>query len=133
MLGTREPDKYGSLTLNEIKQLAENEAAKLNAEITFMQTNIEGEMVSIIQQAESAYDGIVINPAAYTHTSIALRDALLASKVPAVEIHISNIYKREEFRHKSLTAPACIGQISGFGADSYILGLYAVCRFLKRA
>lgn len=129
MLGTREPDKYGVLTLAEIEKMIKNEAKDI--EIKFFQTNIEGELVTEIQNAKGVYDGIVINPAAYTHTSIAIRDALLAVEIPAVEIHLSNIHKREEFRKASMTAAACIGQITGFGANSYKLGLYAIADYLN--
>ena len=129
MLGTREPDKYGVQTLAEIEKMIRNEAKDI--EIKFFQTNIEGELVTEIQNAKGVYDGIVINPAAYTHTSIAIRDALLAVEIPAVEIHLSNIHKREEFRKVSMTAAACIGQITGFGANSYKLGLYAIIDYLN--
>ncbi len=129
MLGTREPDKYGVLTLAEIEKMIKNEEKDI--EIKFFQTNIEGELVTEIQNAKGVYDGIVINPAAYTHTSIAIRDALLAVEIPAVEIHLSNIHKREEFRKVSMTAAACIGQITGFGANSYKLGLYAIVDYLN--
>lgn len=131
LLGTREPDKYGTLTLNDIQTFVGQEADKLNVEVDFYQTNIEGELVDKIQQAKGKYDGIVINPAAYTHTSVAIRDAILAVEIPAVEIHLSNIHKREEFRTISLTAPACIGQITGFGAFSYKLGLIAIVDYIK--
>lgn len=132
LLGTREPDKYGSETLGEIESFIKEEAGKLNAEITFFQTNIEGELVNKIQEAKGIYDGIVLNPAAYTHTSVAIRDALLAVEIPTVEIHLSNIHKREEFRKTSLTAPACIGQITGFGKNSYKLGLIAIVDFISK-
>lgn len=131
MLGTREPDKYGTNTLNDIENYVKEEAKKLSAEITFFQSNIEGELVSKIQETNNNFDGIVINPAAYTHTSIAIRDALLAVNVPAVEIHLSNIHTREDFRKISYIAPACIGQISGFGAHSYKLGLIAIVDYLN--
>lgn len=131
MLGTREPDKYGINTLNDIENYVKEEAKKLSAEITFFQSNIEGELVSKIQEANNHFDGIVINPAAYTHTSIAIRDALLAVNVPAVEIHLSNIHTREDFRKISYTAPACVGQITGFGAGSYKLGLIAIVDYLN--
>ena len=130
LLGTREPDKYGSETLNDIEIFLRNEAKKLNVEIAFEQSNIEGELVTKIQQAKGIYDGIIINPAAYTHTSIAIRDALLAVEIPTIEIHLSNIHKREEFRHVSMTAPACVGQITGFGKNSYKLGLIAIYDYL---
>ncbi len=131
LLGTREPDKYGNQTLNDIEEYIKKEAELLNVEVNFYQSNIEGELVDKIQSAKNEYDGLVINPAAYTHTSVAIRDALLAVNIPAVEIHLSNIHKREEFRKISLTAPACIGQITGFGANSYKLGLIAITDYLK--
>ena len=131
MLGTREPDKYGTDTLETIENFVREEAKNYYAEIDFYQSNIEGELVTKIQQARGNYDGIVMNPAAYTHTSVAIRDALLAVQIPTVEIHLSNIHKREEFRHTSLTAPACIGQITGFGKNSYKLGLIAVLDYLN--
>ncbi len=131
LLGTREPDKYGNQTLSDIEEFVKKEAQLLNTSVEFYQSNIEGELVDKIQAAKSNYDGIVINPAAYTHTSVAIRDALLAVNIPAVEIHLSNIHKREEFRKISLTAPACIGQITGFGANVYKLGLIAITDYLK--
>lgn len=131
LLGTREPDKYGNKTLFDIQSELKGEAEKINVEIGFYQSNIEGEIVNKIQEAKGTYDGIVINPAAYTHTSVAIRDAILATSVPTVEIHISNIHTREEFRRISLTAPACVGQITGFGSGSYKLGLIAIVDYLK--
>ncbi len=131
LLGSREPDKYGSQTLSDIEKQTKIEAEKLNTEIIFYQSNIEGELVNKIQESKGNFDGIVINPAAYTHTSVAIRDAILAVEIPTVEIHLSNIHKREEFRKNSLTAPACIGQITGFGAESYKLGLIAITDYLK--
>ena len=130
LLGTREPDKYGVQTLSDIEKFIKNEAEKYNVLIDFEQSNIEGELVTKIQYAKGVYDGIILNPAAYTHTSIAIRDALLAVQIPTVEIHLSNIHKREEFRHISMTAPACIGQITGFGASSYKLGFIALYDYL---
>ena len=131
MLGTREPEKYGTTTLSDIeKEIAEN-AKKLNVEVSFYQSNVEGELVTEIQRAKGVFDGIIINPAAYTHTSVALRDAILAVNIPAVEIHLSNIQTREEFRHHSYTAPVCIGQITGFGKYGYIMALYAIVDYLK--
>jgi len=131
MLGTREPEKYGTTTLSDIeKEIAEN-AKKLNVEVSFYQSNIEGELVTEIQKAKGVFDGIIINPAAYTHTSVALRDAILAVSIPSVEIHLSNIHTREEFRHHSYTAPVCIGQITGFGKYGYIMALYAIVDYLK--
>lgn len=131
MLGTREPEKYGNTTLADIEKEISKEALKLNAEISFFQSNIEGELVTAIQKAKDVYDGIIINPAAYTHTSVAIRDAILAVNLPAVEIHLSNIHKREEFRHISYTAPVCIGQITGFGKYGYIMALYALQNYLS--
>ena len=130
LLGTREPDKYGTQTLSDIEKIMQEEASKLNVEISFYQSNIEGELVNKIQEAKGNFDGIVMNPAAYTHTSVAIRDAILAVNIPTVEIHLSNIHTREEFRKISLTAPACIGQITGFGANSYKLGLKAIIDYL---
>jgi 3-dehydroquinate dehydratase-2 len=125
LLGQREPETYGSLTLSDIEANVQERAAKIGAEITFRQSNSEGELVGWIQGAVGKYDAIVINAAAYTHTSVALRDAIAAVAIPTIEIHLSNIHAREEFRHRSLIAPVCRGQISGFGAFSYILGLEA--------
>lgn len=130
LLGTREPDKYGTQTLADIENFVKDEASKLNVEVTFYQSNVEGELVNKIQEAKGTFDGIVMNPAAYTHTSVAIRDAILAVNIPTVEIHLSNIHTREEFRKTSLTAPACIGQITGFGANSYKLGLIAINNYL---
>ena len=115
LLGTREPDKYGNQSLSDIENYVRTVANGLNVEVEFYQSNIEGELVTKIQQAKGNYNGIVMNPAAYTHTSVAIRDAILAVEIPTVEIHLSNIHTREDFRKISLTAPACIGQITGFG------------------
>ena len=126
LLGTRQPDVYGRTTLADIEVMVRERAGRLGGvEIEFRQTNHEGELVTWIQQARGRMDAIVLNAAAYTHTSVALRDAITASEVPTVEIHLSNIHAREEFRHRSLIAAVCRGQISGFGAQSYILGLEA--------
>jgi 3-dehydroquinate dehydratase II len=125
LLGQREPEIYGHTTLAGIEAKVREEASKLRVEIDFRQTNLEGELVGWIQEAKGKFDVIVINAAAYTHTSIALRDAIAASGVPTIEIHLSNVHAREEFRHKSLIAPVCRGQITGFGQKSYILGLEA--------
>ena len=122
LLGQRQPDIYGTTTLAEIES-AVREQAEGRAEIEFRQSNDEGELVTWIQDAAS--EVVVLNAAGYTHTSVALRDAITASDVPVVEIHLSNIYAREEFRHNSLIAPACKGQICGFGPSSYTLGLEA--------
>ena len=125
LLGQREPEVYGRATLADIEKQVRERARQLKADIDFRQSNIEGELVAWIQQGKGSADLIVLNAAAYTHTSIALRDAIAAVGVPTIEIHLSNIHAREEFRHKSLIAPVCIGQICGFGANSYILGLEA--------
>ena len=125
LLGQREPEIYGRTTLADIEAKVREKAATLNVEIDFRQTNLEGELVSWIQEARSKFNVIVLNAAAYTHTSIALRDAIASANVPTIEIHLSNVHAREEFRHKSLIAAVCRGQITGFGAESYILALDA--------
>jgi 3-dehydroquinate dehydratase II len=125
LLGRREPEVYGGNSLAEIEAKVGERAGQLGAQIEFRQSNVEGELVSWIQQAKGRADAIVLNAAAYTHTSIAIRDAILAVGIPTIEIHLSNIHAREEFRHTSAIAAVCRGQISGFGAQSYILGLEA--------
>jgi 3-dehydroquinate dehydratase-2 len=125
LLGQREPEIYGTTTLGDIEAKVRERGKKLGAEIEFRQSNLEGELVGWIQQAKGKFEVIVLNAAAYTHTSIALRDAIVAAGVPTIEIHLSNIHAREEFRHKSLIAPVCSGQIVGFGADSYVLAVEA--------
>lgn len=127
LLGTREPEVYGRTTLVDIERAVEDRAAQLNAKVEFRQSNQEGQLVSWIQEAKGQFDVIVINAAAYTHTSVALRDAISAVGVPTIEIHLSNIHAREEFRHRSLIAAVCVGQICGFGSRSYVLGLEAAC------
>lgn len=131
LLGEREPEKYGKKTLEDINAAITKLARELGTEVEFFQSNSEGELVSKIQQVKQNFDGILINPAAYTHTSIAIRDAILAVTKPCVEVHLSNLYTREEFRHHSYIAPVCVGQISGFGVDSYLLGLKALVNHLK--
>ena len=131
LLGTREPDVYGSKTLQDHMQAATEHAASLNATISHIQSNSEGELVTAIQEARRSADGIVINPAAYTHTSVALRDALLACGLPAVEIHLSNTATREEFRSHSLTAPATIAQVIGFGGRGYCLALDGLIHHIR--
>jgi 3-dehydroquinate dehydratase-2 len=125
LLGTREPEKYGKTTLAEIEARVRERAGEVQATVEFRQSNVEGELVSWIQEAKGRFDCIVLNAAAYTHTSIALRDAIAAIQVPTIEIHLSNVHAREEFRHKSLIAPVCRGQITGFGPTSYLLALEA--------
>ena len=131
LLGDREKENYGEITLDAINNDLKALAGELGVEIAFFQSNTEGEIVDEIQKAKGVFDGIIINPAAYTHTSIALRDALLAVKLPAVEVHLSNIHAREEFRKNSFTAPVCIGQIAGFKKDSYLLALRAIVNYLR--
>ena len=131
LLGQREPGVYGRATLADIEAQVRKKAATLKADIDFRQSNLEGELVAWIQQAKGNFDIIVLNAAAYTHTSIALRDAIAAVGLPTIEIHLSNIHAREEFRHKSLIAPVCIGQISGFGPNSYVLGLEAAVNVIE--
>jgi 3-dehydroquinate dehydratase-2 len=125
LLGQREPEVYGRATLADIEANVRERAKQLKAEIDFRQSNLEGELVDWIQQAKGKFEVIVINAAAYTHTSIALRDAIAAVGVPTIEIHLSNVHAREEFRHKSLIAPVCCGLIMGFGQKSYVLAVEA--------
>jgi 3-dehydroquinate dehydratase II len=132
LLGTREPAIYGKLTLDEINKDISALALELGAEVTFFQSNAEGALIDKIHSAIGTYDGILMNPAAYTHTSVAIRDALAASGLPTVEVHLSNIHAREEFRAKSLIAPIAVGQLAGFGPDSYLLGLRAIFNHIKK-
>jgi 3-dehydroquinate dehydratase II len=125
LLGQREPEIYGRTTLADIEAKAKQRAAKLGIEIDFRQSNSEGQLVSWIQEAKGHFEVIVLNAAAYTHTSIALRDAIAAAGIPTIEIHLSNTSAREEFRHRSIIEPVCRGRISGFGAESYLLALEA--------
>ena len=131
LLGEREVDVYGRVTIQEINQLLQREARSQKVRLKIVQSNHEGKIVDLVGMARRNFCGILINPAAYTHTSVAIRDALLASGVPAVEIHLSNIYRREEFRKQSLTAAACIGQVAGFGKESYILGLLGLINAIR--
>ncbi len=130
LLGKREPEIYGTLTLDQINASLTELAADLDCGITVIQSNSEGSLIDAIQAARDVYDGILINPAAYTHTSVALRDALSAVAVPTVEVHLSNIHRREEFRRHSFVAPVAVGQIAGFGLDSYLLGLRAIVDYI---
>ncbi len=125
LLGNRQPEIYGKMTLAQIEKRLRALAQELGVEIDFRQSNNEGELVTWVQQAAGKFGAIVINPAAYTHTSLALRDAISAVGIPTIEIHLSNIHKREPFRHHSFIAEVAVGQIAGFGADSYLLGLRA--------
>lgn len=132
LLGQRETSIYGTTTLDEINRTLDKVAKEHDVELVFFQSNHEGDIVDTVGRASSeGVKAIVINPAAYTHTSVAIRDALAAVSVPAVEVHLSNIYKREEFRQHSLIAPACAGQVSGFGVQSYILGLLAAVNLIN--
>lgn len=131
LLGIREKEHYGAVSLSEIEKKLKQKAKNLKVSLEFFQTNYEGALVEKIQKAKGKFDGILINPAAFTHTSVALRDALLAVGIPFVEVHLSNIYKREEFRQHSLLSDLAIGVISGFGALSYALGLDALWESLK--
>ncbi|AUB37156.1 aroQ, 3-dehydroquinate dehydratase II [Nostoc flagelliforme CCNUN1] len=131
LLGQREPGIYGALTLAEINRLLEEEGFKIQAKVFSVQSNHEGILVDTIHAALGQHHGILINAGAYTHTSVALRDAIAAVNLPTVEVHLSNIYRREDFRHHSYIAPVAIGQISGFGAQSYLLGLQALVNHLR--
>lgn len=133
LLGLREPEIYGAVTLEEINQLLVQEGEKLLCTVVAVQSNHEGVLVEAIHEARGKYDGILINAAAYTHTSVAIRDALAAVALPVVEVHLSNIYQREAFRHQSYIAAIAVGQISGFGAESYRLGLQALIHTLRKS
>lgn len=134
LLGQREVSVYGAGTLDEINRLLRKTAAEYQVELEIFQSNHEGDIVDIIGRSLSEQiRAVVINPAAYTHTSVAIRDALSAVKIPAVEVHLSNIYSREEFRHHSMIAPAVSGQISGFGVYSYVLGLLAAIKLMEKS
>ena len=131
LLGDREKSKYGNDTLETVKKKCESHSKSINVEIKFEQSNIEGEIVTIIQKAKGIFDGMIINAAGYTHTSVAILDALLAIKLPVIEVHITNIYNREEFRNKSLISKAAIGIICGFGINGYIMALDSMKQNLK--
>ena len=131
LLGKREPGIYGVTTLESIQSLLEADAQELHVKVTTLQSNHEGALIDAIHGAIALHQGILINPGAYTHTSVAIRDAIAGVALPTVEVHLSNIYRREEFRHHSYIAPVAIGQISGFGAESYRLGLRALVQHLR--
>lgn len=133
LLGTRETSVYGVETLDSINKACQKLAGELGVELDIHQTNSEGEIVDLIQGAAQTAKGMVINPGAYTHYSYAIRDAVAAVRLPTVEVHISNVYAREDFRHNSVIAPVAAGQISGFGADSYLLGIRAVLGLISNA
>ena len=131
LLGEREQSQYGSTTFNQLKENCLKESNKIGIELEFVQSNIEGELVNLIQDARKKYDGMIINAAGFTHTSVAIRDALDLFKKPIIELHISNIYKREEFRHKSLISDIATGGIFGLGVEGYILAIISMEKILK--
>ena len=132
LLGTREPALYGTITLEEVNASLKKLGMDLGVSVESRQSNLEGELVTWIQEANAQFEGLVFNPAAYTHTSIALRDAVVGVGIPMVEVHLSNIHRRESFRRRSYLAPVSLGQISGFGPQSYLLGLRALVDALQR-
>ncbi len=132
LLGTREPTIYGTITLEEVNASLKKLGTDLGVSVESRQSNLEGELVTWIQEANARFEGLVFNPAAYTHTSIALRDAVVGVGIPMVEVHLSNIHCRESFRRRSYLAPVSLGQISGFGPQSYLLGLRALVDALQR-
>ena len=132
LLGEREQSQYGSTTFDELRENCKKKSKELNLNIEFAQSNIEGEIVNLIQDSRKKYDGMIINAAAFTHTSVAIRDALDLFKKPVIELHISNIYKREEFRQKSLISDIVTGGIFGLGADGYILAIISMQKLLKK-
>tara|TARA_Y100001970_G_scaffold140634_1_gene173181 strand:+ start:12522 stop:12968 length:447 start_codon:yes stop_codon:yes gene_type:complete len=131
LLGTREKEKYGNSSLADIQKKCESYSKKIGLQIDFKQSNVEGEIVNIIQSAKDKYQGIIINAGGYTHTSVAILDALLAVKKPTIELHITNIYKREDFRHKSLISKAANGIICGLGVDGYIMALDGIKKIIS--
>ena len=131
LLGEREQSQYGKITFKKLKENCEEKSRELNIDLFFTQTNIEGEIVNIIQDARNKYDGLIINAAGFTHTSVAIRDALSIFKNPKIELHISNIYKREEFRHKSLISDIVTGGIFGLGTEGYILAIISIQKIIE--
>ena len=132
LLGEREQSQYGSVTFDQLKKKCLEKSKELNIDLDFKQSNIEGEIVTIIQEARNKYDGLIINAAGFTHTSVAIRDSLDIFKKPSIELHISNIYKREEFRHKSLISGVVSGGIFGLGSEGYILAIIAIQKLLSK-
>lgn len=133
LLGKREPGVYGTITLDDINAMLVQQAQELQVQVTALQSNHEGALIDAIHAALGQHHGLVINPGAYTHTSVAIRDAIAAVDLPTVEVHLSNVYRRDVFRHHSYIAPVAIGQISGFGANSYRLGLQALVEHLRQS
>ena len=131
LLGEREQSQYGSVTFKELKEICAKKSNELGLKVEFVQSNVEGELVNIIQESRKKFDGIIINAAAFTHTSVAIRDALDVFKKPIIELHISNIYKREEFRQKSLISDIVTGGIFGLGIDGYILAIISMQKLMK--
>jgi len=131
LTGGREPEIYGSMTLDEINTLLTEKALELEVKVTCLQSNHEGVLIDALQDAQSWADGVVFNPGGYTHTSVALRDVITAIDIPVIEVHLSNVYAREEFRHQSVIAPVCKGTITGFGKTSYLLGIDALLYTLE--
>ena len=132
LLGEREQSQYGSITFEDLKKNCQNKAKEIGINLEFTQSNIEGEIVTLIQESRKKFDGLIINAAGFTHTSVAIRDALDLFKKPIIELHISNIYKREEFRHKSLISDIVTGGIFGLGADGYILAIISMQKLLQK-
>ena len=131
LLGEREQSQYGTITFDELKEMCLKKSKELNINLDFLQSNVEGEIITLIQSARNKYDGIIINAAGFTHTSVSIRDALDIFKKPIIELHISNIYKREEFRHKSVISGVVTSVICGFGANGYILAINAMQELIK--
>ena len=131
LLGEREQSQYGTINFDQLSDICKKKSIDLDLKLEFIQSNIEGDLVNVIQESRKKFDGIIINAAAFTHTSVAIRDALEIFKKPIIEVHISNIYKREEFRHKSLISDIVTGGIFGLGTDSYILAIIAMQKILK--
>ena len=132
LLGEREQSQYGTINFDQLSDICKKKSIDLDLKLEFMQSNIEGDLVNVIQDSRKKFDGIIINAAAFTHTSVAIRDALEIFKKPIIEVHISNIYKREEFRHKSLISDIVTGGVFGLGTDSYILAIIAMQKILKK-